>query len=374
MASSSAEFPLNGGSYPPYGVITDDDHGSFVIIAAWISACISVLFVAVRVLLRSWKSHKLGLDNTVILLALLCAIAASISVSEAVAHGLGRHIDTLSEADIRSYYRAHLASDILSVLVFVFAKLSLAVLLSHLTPSSTIQHMLLGFTVFTILWCLSAVFSFSFQCGAKLPTREPDSLCDDEGALYFAHGIINILTDIFLIALPILVLWKVQMCAEQRFTVLGLFWTRLTVCITVGIGLGSIRPHGPSGDPTWNNVFPSLWGQIAVHLSIITACIPSIKPFLNSLQSSLVDSGVPRNYRSNSLIELRPWRSTLKTFGSSTRRHPSSPLRGMGLSTTVYNEIEGGADGEDASTRGLTDGVIHQQREVDVTIHDAPKT
>lgn len=43
----------------------------------------------------------------------------------------------------------------------------------------------------------------------------------------------------------------------------------------------------------------------------------------------------------------------------------------MGLATTVHNEIEGGAAGDSASTKGLTDNVIHEQREVDVVIAEA---
>ncbi|KAH9901902.1 hypothetical protein F4778DRAFT_781785 [Xylariomycetidae sp. FL2044] len=120
--------------------------------------------------------------------------------------------------------------------------------------------------------------------------------------------------------------------------------------------------------------YPLSMCRVATHLSIITACVPSIKPFLISLQSSPINSGVPRNYHaSNSLTELRSWRSTLRTLtGPSRKLHLS--LRCAGLAVTTYKEIEGSADIEHASTRRLTDGVTHQQREVDVTISDAPES
>ena len=71
MASDAAKFPINGGTYAPYGVITDDNHGSFVIIATWIFGCISVLFVVVRVILRTWTSRHFGRDNGLIVAALV---------------------------------------------------------------------------------------------------------------------------------------------------------------------------------------------------------------------------------------------------------------------------------------------------------------
>lgn len=43
----------------------------------------------------------------------------------------------------------------------------------------------------------------------------------------------------------------------------------------------------------------------------------------------------------------------------------------MGLTTTTHNEIEGGVTSDYSSTKGLTDSVIHQQREVDVVIAEA---
>lgn len=70
MASNSADFS-NGGTYPPFGVITDDDHGSYVIVGTWIFACISVLFVVVRVVLRTWTSRNFGWDNGLIVVALV---------------------------------------------------------------------------------------------------------------------------------------------------------------------------------------------------------------------------------------------------------------------------------------------------------------
>jgi hypothetical protein len=109
--------------------------------------------------------------------------------------------------------------------------------------------------------------------------------------------------------------------------------------------------------------------RVSLHLSVITACIPSIKPFFDSLQSSLVDSSIPRNYTPQNIFEMNAWKSPKKSFSRSSRATYS--LRGMGLTTTVHNEIEGGAAGDSASTKGLTDSMIHQQTEVDVVIAEA---
>ncbi|KAI1076551.1 hypothetical protein F5B20DRAFT_320397 [Whalleya microplaca] len=370
MASDGVEFPISGGTFAPYGVITDANHGSYVIIATWIFACISVLFVAVRVVLRTWTSKHFGWDNGLIVTALCFSIGQSISASESVRYGLGRHLNALGEKQIQSYYRTSFTSDVLSVFVFVLSKLSLIALSGNITPSNTMRIVFRWFTAFTILWGISYVLSISFQCGARVPMRAFDRLCVNERALVFAHGIINMLTDFLLMILPVFIVWKVQIRKQKRLVVLGLFWARIAVCVTTAIRLSTMEPYFSNGDPTWNYLFPSLWNQITIHLRVITACIPSIKPFFDSLQSSLIDSGIPRNYTPNNLIELRPWRTSNKDSSGSSRKFHSS-LRGMGLSTTTHNEIEGGVASDQASTRRLTDSVIHQQRDVDVVISEA---
>jgi hypothetical protein len=124
MAFDTGHFPVNGGSYPPFGQITDTNHGSYIIIATWIFASISVLFVVVRLALRARQSHRFGPDNAFVVGALVrrnhkyptyqakahsCtqvfAIGQSISASESVQYGLGRHLNALGEDDLRSYYR-----------------------------------------------------------------------------------------------------------------------------------------------------------------------------------------------------------------------------------------------------------------------------
>lgn len=86
MASNGAEFPINGGTYAPFGVITDDNHGSYVIIATWVFACIAVLFVVVRVVLRTWTSQQFGWDNGLIIVALVQYLAGYIILENADLH------------------------------------------------------------------------------------------------------------------------------------------------------------------------------------------------------------------------------------------------------------------------------------------------
>ena len=70
---SSAELPAkltfhgNGGTFPPYGIITSDDHGPFVVVTTWTMICLSVLALSVRVGTR----RMLSADNVAISTAMV---------------------------------------------------------------------------------------------------------------------------------------------------------------------------------------------------------------------------------------------------------------------------------------------------------------
>ena len=65
----SLSFSSNGGSFPPHGVITPDDHGPYVVVANWIMMCIMVLTVATRLGTRSRTIKKNGIDDILISIA-----------------------------------------------------------------------------------------------------------------------------------------------------------------------------------------------------------------------------------------------------------------------------------------------------------------
>ena len=56
--------------------------------------------------------------------------------------------------------------------------------------------------------------------------------------------------------------------------------------------LTSIPAFIKSSDRSWGAVAPQLWRQVVQCLSITTACIPYLRPFLASLESGFTDSSM----------------------------------------------------------------------------------
>lgn len=57
---SALNFHSNGGTFPPHGLITANDHGPYVVVTTWIMMCIMMLAVLTRLATRrTWAKDNI---------------------------------------------------------------------------------------------------------------------------------------------------------------------------------------------------------------------------------------------------------------------------------------------------------------------------
>lgn len=122
----------------------------------------------------------------------------------------------------------------------------------------------------------------------------------------------------------------------------------------------------PSADKPFAAVKPSIWTSIAVHVSLITACLPALKRFLMDwaagIPNELVGGTFELQYSSGSATRTAH-ASGLRNLGRSiTRSHTRSRARSE--QDTLYTSYVHGGKGERERTaddgdsrKGLTDGI-----------------
>lgn len=140
------------------------------------------------------------------------------------------------------------------------------------------------------LWALIMFFLFAFQCPTPSPWDYTQQCPISTSGLYYAFGATDILTDLLVTLLPAYVIWSVQIPLRKRITVIAVFASRLLVPLLAALRLASL-PHylDREDNRSWEAVTPQTWLQIVQCVSIITACIPCLKPFLESLESGFMD-------------------------------------------------------------------------------------
>ena len=228
----------------------------------------------------------------------------------------------------------------MEVLILMLSKLSYLFIYLRIisTSSSGMRPLRLFITALVplvALWGTGTALAFAFQCALPSPWNQSNTTCINQNALYYTTGGISILTDILIVAIPAAIVSKIQIQVSERVNIWAIFATRIVVIITTAVWLGELGAYLYSSDPTWYNDIPTIWMQVTVNLAIITACIPLMKPFLDMLQFSLVDtSTLPFSVQAGVYAETHTssnrspnWSNDSKEKSSGSRPHERKQWR-----------------------------------------------
>lgn len=281
-------------------------------------------------------------------------------------------------------------------------KISLCLLIRQIDGSGKLNlaNMVLGGVI--VAWAISGFFATIFQC----PLPEPwlaTSLeqCPNRGPIFVYNGVMNILTDLALCLLPVAMMWHVQTTLKRKAVVSALFGTRIMFVpsypasipeaylmfsvpiLTIPSLANAHYLYQETSDVTWDVVSSTIWLQIALGLSVLTACIPSLKGIIDSLlgATSVAAIGAPYELRSSgkkSGLEI-----TAPT-GSKQASNDASGLKMSNKSKSVHNSLwsssrdaettyvgeEGSRGSGSESVRKLTEGVIAVRDEFEISYDD----
>jgi hypothetical protein len=211
---------------PPFAELTENNRGPAVIVATYIFYSLSFITVLTRCWNRFQVLHKLGWDDWIITFGLLMAFAQSVALTFAINNGLGRRRDDLLESEYLAFARAYYVSDLLAIPALILAKISTLMLIIAIQPPRFIILICKGTGVVTIVWGVAMMFAIAFQCSLPAPWNY-EGQCGNLEAVRIVTAIWNIATDLALVALPITMMKNVHVTAGKRWTVNGLFGSRI---------------------------------------------------------------------------------------------------------------------------------------------------
>ncbi|KAM5357166.1 hypothetical protein ACJZ2D_016548 [Fusarium nematophilum] len=129
--------------------------------------------------------------------------------------------------------------------------------------------------------------------------------CIDRMAYFIATLALNVATDLFMLALPIPMLWKVKMPKRQKLGLIGIFMTGSFVCVIGFLRIQSLFGLMGLHDLTWHLVDGYVWVVIEMNTGIICACLPFMKPFLKHIFPRVFGSSLGSSHRQSSIGQSR---------------------------------------------------------------------
>ncbi|KAL8868547.1 MAG: hypothetical protein Q9174_004920, partial [Haloplaca sp. 1 TL-2023] len=249
---------------------TSENRGPLVSVLTWFLVITSFFAVAARVATRFAVVRQLRWDDAMIIVAMILSIGHSITSSFLAAHGLGQHIDAIPLHDIEPFQKTTFASGFLFIGIITAIKISICIHLDNLTPVRSHKNMIRALAAFTLLWMSSSFFVVGFQCHLPETWRVASNTCIDIKAFWAYYHIMNAVTDVALIIFPWMILSNLQVEARRKAVIIGCFAARIFV-----VALTVVQ------------IYYRL-GEVVLTLSLITACIPYLKPFMEALETGMM--------------------------------------------------------------------------------------
>ncbi|KAJ3568061.1 hypothetical protein NPX13_g6551 [Xylaria arbuscula] len=195
---------------------------------------------------------------------------------------------SLTQDSVERFLQAEYASIVFQLTALALIKWSISISIRQLSPSVTHQRLDWILRILVGIWVLSSVLTTLFQCSFPRPwDYVHGSRCINRRAWWTYVAVGNIGTEFFIVAMYCLIIGTLRMSLLRRSIVLLIFSTRI---IIIGIALAQLTfflNAFPSLDLTKALWLPTVLNQAILSASVVTACGPYLRPFMESLESGV---------------------------------------------------------------------------------------
>ncbi|KIH92320.1 hypothetical protein SPBR_02351 [Sporothrix brasiliensis 5110] len=238
--------------------------------------------VFLRIYTRRYLSRRadaVGADDWTMLAALVLAVVDGITMLLMTTQGFGRHMWTLTADQITTYNMYFYLS-----IVFYYACLGTvktAILLQYLRVFAVkMRKITLVVLVLIGLWSTALFLAGVFACQpirAFWDKSVPNHHCISDLPQWYINAAGNIATDILIFALPIPVLWRLNLPQSQRLSLIAVFGLGFFTCAISVIRISFLNLNG---DDTYTNVAAACWSISELCCAIVCSSLPTLRPIL----------------------------------------------------------------------------------------------
>ncbi|KAI9730127.1 MAG: hypothetical protein M1834_006120 [Cirrosporium novae-zelandiae] len=183
----------------------------------------------------------------------------------------------------------------------------MALLALYLRLSSGLRGLFYKLTIGTVIFitCFSVatIITASLQCRpiSYYWTGSGDGTCINITAFFYAMGIFTIVTDLWIFALPIPTLWKINRPTKEKLFLIAVFLAGAISTVASCIRLYTIKLAESPNHRLYNLAPINMWSFIELNLGIVCVSGPSIKALFapyhpsKSNATPIFYSGTPSN-------------------------------------------------------------------------------
>ncbi|KAJ5676034.1 hypothetical protein N7462_008931 [Penicillium macrosclerotiorum] len=252
-------------------------------------AALAIFFLILRLLARRVKQIDLGADDWTLIAGLVGVLVVAGVNLACVQYGMGKHTDTIPENRAIMYYKLLYVFEPLYITTAGIIKISVLLMYRRIFPVRYIKVGCYILGAITIAWVISIDLLAIFQCTpiSKAFNRALPGHCIDLKGALIGNGAPNFVTDIFILALPVRLIWRLQASLWQRLSVICVFLTGSFV-VFASIYRFSLIFQFEITDIAWTLADAQTWCVVEIAAGIISACLPTTTPLVRICTSGLV--------------------------------------------------------------------------------------
>ncbi|KAK8198725.1 hypothetical protein M8818_006592 [Zalaria obscura] len=241
---------------------------------------LAVITVGLRLVTRFRVVHNAGRDDACIVASVFFSLGLLVTVIYQVKNGMGRHQDSLTDAEGVNQLKGLWASIWLYNLSLTFTKIS--IIMQYLRIFIGTKFRIACWVMFgvVVVYSFWTFFSSIFSCTPVAYFWDKNVAgghCLDQYVVWFVNAGINIATDFLTMLLPMPVLKNLMLPKRQKIALMLVFALAGFVCIVSILRLRSLFIISNSDDVSWDNTAAASWSGIEVNVGIICASLPTLK-------------------------------------------------------------------------------------------------
>ncbi|KAF9876668.1 integral membrane protein [Colletotrichum karsti] len=261
---------------------SDQERQNSLVITSCFFTIISTIVVIARTFVRTVLIRKPGLDDYFIIIALIFTLGYLAEVFVGKANHIGFPMATLSLENMTSLLKNTLAIQVTYYTCISSIKISILCMYLRFAVTRSFNVLCICTIAFHALFFIICIAVTLSQCQPlykqwDITQTVPGNCINTTAFFYFTSGF-NIITDIWILILPIKTLMSILRPRKEKAALAIIFGVGAFATITSIIRLHTIYTYTLAEDPFKESVLVNVWSMLEINIGIICASVPALKP------------------------------------------------------------------------------------------------
>ncbi|KAF2008746.1 hypothetical protein BU24DRAFT_321242, partial [Aaosphaeria arxii CBS 175.79] len=257
-----------------------------IIVFTTVFWAVAVIAIILRVWCRSLKGRSLVFNDYAVLVAFVFTSGLSaILITSVVWAGAGHHVVDISPQYRNRIFILFAAGQSSWAASNTFVKLSILHFYTVIFPSRKFRIICIAAMVISGLYFTSVLLETFLLCTPVQYNWDKtiSGTCSPHSQIaYIIAGATNLVIDVFIVLLPMPILWKLQISWTKKLLVMAMFSLGAVICIISLLRVINVAKLDLT-DFTYACINLSIWAILEPTLGIVNACLPVFRPIASSV-------------------------------------------------------------------------------------------